>query len=254
MPKLSYIEDQGLRQTLIKLFGKKQKKNRKIVNQQRLYDDDDDDDDDEVDEYDGMTNGDVISSKIGLIPYDEWNYFERQFDLMVSLKEYLDEQYGGDYSYFPRGYTALPSLGYRRLFRLIQDFGGRTIIAGRFGMDITERKTEKMTTWGREYAFDLGDLKWGAFDLETGITLMGIVRQQQMELEPPLDFSNPSHKHISMPSAAVILRLGSQGQILHKKILQYGGYENVGRRLGLAIDYKKVASSSKVNSFLDSLE
>mmetsp|Transcript_58852 Transcript_58852/g.143968 ORF Transcript_58852/g.143968 Transcript_58852/m.143968 type:complete len:183 (-) Transcript_58852:42-590(-) len=180
------------------------------------------------------------------------DYFERQFDLMVSLKEYLDEQYDGDYSYFPRGYTALPSLGYRRLFRLIQDFGGRTIIAGRFGMNTTEMKTEKKTTRRLEYALDLGDLKWGAFDLETGIILMGIVRQQQMELEPPLDFSNPSQKHISMPSPSVILRLGTQGQMLHKKILQYGGYENIGRRLGLAIDYKKVTSSSTINKYFDS--
>lgn len=239
MPRLKDINDEGLRQTLIKMFGKDRKKNQQ--QQQFRYDDNED-------EYDGMKNGDVVSSKIGLIKFDEWNYFERQFDLMVSLKEYLDENCDGDYRYFPRGYVSLPSQGYHRLFRLIQDFGGRKIIAGRFGMKTGTGTSRKRSKQGRQkdtnaYSsssmteFHISDLSWGPFDLETGIVILGIVRQRQMELEPPLD---PNNNRISMPSPSAILTLGGvHGQELHNKILRYGGYENVGRRLGLAIDYKK---------------
>jgi hypothetical protein len=133
---------------------------------------------------------------------------------MISLKLYCDEHCGGDSSVFPQ-YVRLREEGYGRLFRLIQDYGGRQFVAARFGMvhDSVDRK-------------DPFDLNWGPFDLEFGISLLNFVRQKQMELEPPL-----RHPAIFMPTQSALLTStdATVGKYLDRKILEYGGYENVAR-------------------------
>jgi hypothetical protein len=150
---------------------------------------------------------------MGLIPHHEWMYLERQHDLMISLKDYCNEHLGGDLSTFPSGVRVKKEDG--RLFQLITDYGGRKFVAARLGM--THDYMDKRERF---------DLNWGPFELEFGISLLSFIREDQMQQEPPL-----RHPAIFIPTQAKLLSTpdGSVGEYLNKKILEYGGYENVAR-------------------------
>ena len=153
----------------------------------------------------------------GLIEYREWNYLERQHDLMITLREYADANLDGNYTILP-SYSRLRDEGSTQLLAFIQSFGGHKFVAGKFGMqnEVTERNVQ--TTWN-----------WGPFDLEYGIALMDFVRNDQMQKNPPI--SDPA---IFMPTRKQFLDLGgSHGRYLHEKTMEFGGYESVARRLGL---------------------
>lgn len=228
MPRLSEL-DMDLRLALIKTFDNNVSSGG--TDDQQVFSGSSDD---------SSTTSDKICRQAGLIPYREWHYFERQLDLMVSLKEYLDEHCGGDYTVFPP-YTTLPLQGYDRLFRLIQDFGGRRFVAGRLGLHYRQNTstTKQQQSTNRGYqavngSYDtvdaMGDLNWGPFDLQFGILLLGTVREEQMRLKPPL---RRQQRSISMLSPTQILAKGERGRYLHAKMEAFGGYENVARRLGL---------------------
>jgi hypothetical protein len=164
-------------------------------------------------------SSELLRQETGLVPFHEWNYFEGQYDLMLTLREYCDEHLEGDYSVFPQ-VSHLREQGQGRLVRLIQENGGSIMIASRLGMIYRPSK-----------------LSWGSFDLEFGIALMGFLRGRHLRSNPPL------HKAgIFMPTRAEVLNLGTDGleENLHEKITRYGGYENVARRLGLAWEVSKL--------------
>jgi hypothetical protein len=154
-----------------------------------------------------------LRQETGLVSFHEWKYFEGQHDLMLSLREYCDEHFVGDFSLFPR-VSRLREEGQGRLVRLIQDYGGSKMIASRLGM-----------------IYRSSNLNWGPFDLEFGIDLMGFIRRDHLHRTPPLRRSG-----IFMPTRAELLKPGMDGLggKLHEKIMRYGGYENVARRLRLA--------------------
>lgn len=159
-----------------------------------------------------------LQQDAGLVPVHEWKYFERQFELMLALQEYCDEHFDGDYSKFPTVFQLQKGEGHARLVRLIQDHGGSNIVALRFGMTLPHR----ISSWS---------LNWGPFDLECGIALMGLVRNDHLQRIPPL---RPAG--IFMPTRTALLEIGKDGlgERLDEQIMNYGGYENMARRLGLA--------------------
>lgn len=210
MPRLGELEP-GLRMAIVKHYGRDPKK---------------------------------ICREVGLVPFREWNFIERQHDLMITLRDYLDVRYGGDYTAFPQ-YVRLRKEGQLRLFRLVQDFGGRRFVAERFGMRHRRPTPTPAAVNGKNgVGAACPEMNWGPFDLEFGIALLGFVRRQQMRLEPPL-----RHPVIAMPTREQLLLSssgedgggsgddegceGTTGAYLDQKIVEYGGYENVARRLGL---------------------
>ena len=237
---------------------------------------------------------DQLCCDAGLIPYYEWRYIEGQHDLLISLKEYIDDKNNNDndndnhtgmqpsspsssssilpdYTIFPSGYsTTWRNDGYKSLFRLVQDYGGVDFVSGRFGMMKESKKNKKNK---RSYMY------WGTFDIEFGILLMEYIRLDQLQKVPKMSLkmnnNNSIYKSsrsntICMPTkkellsksklspSSILLLLkkkvhfvsleqdGHQqeqqetqspslmwGEYLHTKIIEYGGYENVARRLGL---------------------
>lgn len=163
----------------------------------------------------------AICKKAGLIPPKEWHYMEGLYELMIELKAYSDEFFNGDYSLFPKVCT-LDEQGYERLHSLIGYFGGQKFVAQRLGMlhassleDGTANRTQ---------------LNYGKFDLEFGINLLEFVRQESMKKTPPLKYPI-----IAMPTFRDLLNSDDEQAVkLDSKIDEYGGYENVARRLGLA--------------------
>jgi hypothetical protein len=160
-----------------------------------------------------FSSPETLCSVAGLIPFREWNYLERQHDLMICLRNYADINYGGNYTIFPE-YSALQREGEIHLYRLIQDFGGHSFVSSRLGMHF-EKKTDSQ-------------MNWGPFDLEYGIALMNFVRNGQMEKTPPLKETT-----VCMPTRSQLGEVGSRGKTLDEKTMEYGGYESVARRLGL---------------------
>lgn len=114
-----------------------------------------------------------ITKAAGLIPSNEWNFFEKQFQLFEELRSYLllhDNEYilqkEKNIYYEP----LLPSVedmktnNADKLIVLIKNFGGRKLVASRLGLRL--RKVEKKKT----AVFQ--DIYWGPFNLDIAIELM----------------------------------------------------------------------------------
>lgn len=170
---------------------------------------------------------DAICKKAGLIPCREWHYLEGLCELMVELSAYCDEFFDGDYTKFPTVYT-LDKQGYGRLKSLIGYFGGQKFVAQRFGMVPFSSKDDGSSS-------QKDQISWGKFDLKFGIDILGFVRNENMTKDPPLNYPI-----LVMPTFVDLLKSDDQEAVkLDLKINEYGGYENVARRLGLAYEPNK---------------
>jgi hypothetical protein len=168
---------------------------------------------------------DKVTKVAGMVPFRDWHYLEGQLELLLELKRYCDEHCMSDYSLFPC-VSSLPQVGYRRLHSLIQIYGGRKFLASRLGMS-TRTSIHRMSESMR--------LDWGRFDLEFALRLLLFVRADQLRRTPPLRFKQQNMPiSIYIPSEARLCAAGAEGLWLREKIVDYGGYENVARRLGLA--------------------
>lgn len=161
--------------------------------------------------------GNVVQTVAGLVPYHEWYYLEGQLELLLKLRDYMKE-------YPPNAnHTATPTFPVTSrirqrqpdLYRLVQYFGGRTYLAAKLGFS--------SGTTPEVYQF-------GPFDMEVAISLLQFVRDQHATQRPPC--RRPT---LCMPSASQLR--DAQRPDLHASIVRYGGYENVARRLGLALVY-----------------
>lgn len=196
-----------------------------------------------------------ITRMAGMIPFREWYYFEGQYELLTLLKAYLDEFHNGNYAVFPcvseiqrrcRGNNASTHV---KLHSLIQFYGGRKFLSARLSMKNPHRdgssannnKNKKSMVGDASFL----DMNWGPFDLDFGIRLLAFIRQDLMRKSPPMQ-----RPVIAMPTRSKLLKaknktdstldkssddgIQDEGAWLDKKIQEYGGYENVARRLGLA--------------------
>jgi hypothetical protein len=177
-----------------------------------------------------------ICRTAGMISYQEWFYFEGQLELLSELKRYLDEYANGDYTKFPT-VSDIKRNGYDQLHNLIQYYGGRKFLSARFNMSTTTKKSAAgIPTTGRNVNVrcsatdDETMIKFGLFDLIFAIRLLNFVRIDQVKRSPPLQSAV-----IAMPSRAKLLSSANDGVWLDSKIDEFGGYENVARRLGLAL-------------------
>jgi hypothetical protein len=159
-----------------------------------------------------------ICRMAGMVPFSEWHYFEGQLELLSELKRYLDEFADSDYTAFP-SVSDIQRNGYEQLHALIQYYGGRKFLAARLSM----------TGVPQVAGDDFADMNWGPFDLEFAVQLLCFVRQNQLHKNPPLQ--NPA---LVMPSQTKLLASGSDGVWMDCRVQDFGGYENVARRLGLA--------------------
>jgi len=161
---------------------------------------------------------DRICEQAGMIPYKEWFYFEGQLELLLELQRYCDEYESSNYSQFP-SVSDIRRNGYAHLHSLVQFYGGKKFLALRFGMISTPRSTETGYL----------EMNWGPFDLKFASELLSFIREDQLKKNPPL-----RRKAIGIPSESKLLANSSRGSWLVAKIQEFGGYENVARRLGLA--------------------
>jgi hypothetical protein len=161
---------------------------------------------------------DSVCRRAGMIPYKDWSYFEGQLALLLELKEYCNAYHAGDYSTFPC-VTDIARNGHERLYALIQSYGGRSFLSAKLSM-----------TANHNYGTRSDCISFGAFDIDFASQLLLFVREDQLRKNPPLQ-----HRVIAMPSANKVKERCSDGEWIHDKIMEFGGYENVARRLGLAI-------------------
>ena len=177
----------------------------------------------------------------GMVPYREWYYFEGQLELLMELKAYLDKHCNADYRSFPTA-TDIQRNGYDQLYALIQYFGGRKFLGARLGMTMQTNRGGSGHDSDDQSKSTL--LRFGAFDLAFAVRLLQFVRQDHLKRRPPLQYPV-----LAMPSRAKLLAIGGEeGAWLDAKIGEFGGYENVGRRLGLALFADKTASTTTATS------
>jgi hypothetical protein len=173
-----------------------------------------------------------ICRTAGMVSYQEWFYFEGQLELLNELKRYLDKYANGDYTQFPT-VSEIKRNGYDQLHTLIQYYGGRKFLSARLNMSIQKGNSTTRRNASLRSNINIDDdtiVKFGLFDLIFAIRLLNFVRMDQLKRSPPLQ--SPV---IAMPSRTKLLRTAIDGVWLDSKIDEFGGYENVARRLGLAL-------------------
>ncbi len=194
----------------------------------------------------------TIVSAAGLVPFKEWRFFESQlqvsssldffvsiehiaplakilmldmnryafnlifsflllFKLFVELKRYLQLYRNGSEKYFPEPKEIIAN-GHEELASLIQKHGGKVLLSQKLDMRLSS---------------DIDKLVWGPLTLDFAIELLHFIRSQFLQMSPPL-----LYPIICMPSEKDLIRCGQEKLV--RQVAEFGGYENVARRLGLA--------------------
>ena len=176
---------------------------------------------------DGFHNNGGIHADAGLIPYQEWRFFESQLQLFVELENYLSIYHNDSEDIFPEPADVLMN-GHTNLHDLIRIHGGKTMLAQKLDMkfDTTNENDPIDSNLKKDYQ------SWGPFSLRFAIELLHFIRSRYLLLNPPLSCSQ-----ISMPYENDLLRCGHEK--LSIQVSKFGGYENVARKLGLLFFYDK---------------
>lgn len=166
-----------------------------------------------------------ICERAGLIPYNEWRYFENQLELYMELDNYLRLYHNNTRTDFPRVGEILQN-GNERLYDLVMNFGGGKLVACKLDMRYAAETSVTL----------FQGISFGRFSLDFAVKLLQFVRLGVMEQSPPLQ--NPM---LRMPSVADLIR-ANQKQIAID-VMSFGGPENVARRLGL--DFSTIKTDRK---------
>jgi hypothetical protein len=133
---------------------------------------------------------------------------------------------GGSEDAFPKS-AHIQANGHDRLYDLIMEYGGRKLIAQK--LDMTFQANTKIGIFS--------GMTFGSFSLDFAVRLLTVIRLEMMKADPPLD--NPK---IKMPTTAWLL--GEGHDILATEVKQYGGHENIARRLNLEFDRKEAMADA----------
>ena len=165
----------------------------------------------------------VICDMNAMIMPQEWEYFESFYILLCKLDAYFERFHQGNSQIFPP-LKEFNENNMNDLSSLIQKHGGRKMVANRLGI-------------GLKSYYNVATLStWGEFSFEFALEMITFVRSQLYKLEPSFVVQqNRKTRTINMPTQDELCRHGQIGRLLDQKIMKYGGYEVVGRRLGLNV-------------------
>lgn len=151
----------------------------------------------------------------GLVPFQEWRCFESQLQFLVELRRYLELYHGGD--------EIMPEdCDNERLQDLMRMLGGKVLLSQKYSLPLQwETRSDDTTT------ITASGVDFGLFSLEYAIELLCFVRSSYLDLSPPL-----ASPQMRMPSIEDLRRCGRND--LADQTIEFGGLENVARRLGLA--------------------
>lgn len=181
-----------------------------------------------------------ICNHHNLIPYREWSYFESIYQLISQLNSTFFNSENMTTTINRDGVRkqalVFPKISelkqHTELFQLVQRHGGRRNVARRFGIALSrgdEKSRQRDESLSNYYTY-------GPFSFTFALSLLAFLRQKMTNMQPKQKRANGSHCHmsISIPTKEELLEdAGENGKLLHGQILEYGGYENVARRLGL---------------------
>lgn len=184
---------------------------------------------------DGFHNSGGIQTDAGLVPYQEWRFFDSQLQLYVELENYVSIYHNSSEEIFPEPVDVLMN-GHTNLHDLIRIHGGKTMLAQKLDMQLCDNSVNDSTD-SYQTSTTMSNIKkdyqsWGPFSLRFAIELLHFIRSRYLLLNPPLSCS-----HISMPYESDLLRCGHESLAI--QVAQFGGYENVARKLGLLFFYDK---------------
>lgn len=179
-----------------------------------------------------------ICNHHNLIPYSEWSYFESIYQLVSQLNStffYTENITTTNRDGVRKQLLVFPKISelkqHTELYQLVQRHGGRRNVARRFGIALSRGEEE---CYQRDES--LSNYTYGPFSFTFALSLLAFLRQKMANMQPKQRSANGSQcdMSISIPTKEELLEdAGESGFFLHKQILEYGGYENVARRLGL---------------------
>ncbi|KAG5178113.1 hypothetical protein JKP88DRAFT_350472 [Tribonema minus] len=205
---------------------------------------------------------DMVAGRHALVPHSQWAYFDKHLSVLKDLQSYI-EQFGVS-GYMPP-LKELDANGFSRLRDGIAWAGGAKLLAAKLDMQLTPRnhrptepppKVKGLTAMvatdpeamaaAAAAAADSGQLwggvVWGDFDLDFAVDLMEYVKSQSYRRE--LGEASPAVRRgeafpwwdseITMPFRTDLLADRQTKLVL--KIEEYGGFENVARRLQLVYE------------------
>jgi len=164
---------------------------------------------------------DNLCTETNLISFHEWNYFENQLSLFHSLRDYITTN-NLNKDHFPKLSNVRQT--HPLLFKHIQQYGGKKLLSRRLDMCLGKNNSAKLQ-------FD--DLNYGKFSLDFGIEIMEYVHDNLLQYDPPFEVERKDvlSSVIAMPSEEILVLDGREDLV--EKVMLYGGFESVARRLGL---------------------
>ena len=141
--------------------------------------------------------------------------FESQLQFLLELRRHLELYHGGA--------EIMPEdCDNKRLEDLIRILGGKVLLSQKYSLPFQwEARSDDTTT------ISASGVDFGRFSLDYAIELLCFVRTSYFDLSPPL-----ASPEMRMPSIEDLRRCGRND--LADKTIEFGGLENVARRLGLA--------------------
>lgn len=153
--------------------------------------------------YGGST---VVASRFGLLPSEEYAYFFEFYNLLRELKAYQEAT--GQVGCMP-SLARMKRDGRPDIVRLIRKHGGQNVLAARLDLRLERER--------KPY------LRWGDFDIDFAIDLLNASQVVALETGHNL--------LLVLPTEEELAALGRSD--LAAQIVQFGGREDVARRLGM---------------------
>jgi hypothetical protein len=178
----------------------------------------------------------ALCHRLMLVPPREWMEFESFSSLLQDLLQYCESH--GCVGVMPR-LVDLDSNGCSSLRVRIAQNGGRKLLARKLNMVLDSNSVGAGTDGAGPGFGSLGGVSFGDFDLHFAVELLGYIRDFHVNRplglpSGPVRRKEASHEwdsHIAMPFRTDLLKDRKVDLVL--KIEEYGGFENVARRLGL---------------------
>jgi len=165
----------------------------------------------------------AVADRYGLVPYKEWIHFEKTYTIVRDLLDYL-QHYHNTTEYLPTQ-KVMKENGAEDLNYRLMVYGGRKVTARRFGLKLT----------GKSASYN-DFVNFGNFSIEFALELLEHIKSVYYKTPIGSLYMDilGEYSLIKIPSAEELQEAGREDLI--EKIEEYGGFENVARRLRLHYD------------------
>ncbi|CAM9477705.1 unnamed protein product [Chrysoparadoxa australica] len=173
-----------------------------------------------------------VAKQVNVVPYGEWGPFLCDYRCLAQLQEYI--RLHGTHGSMPR-LKDMVTNGYSKLRDSIARMGGRKLVAAKMDLLLEGSASEYLSDGSIRAVMD-GNVQcvYGRFDLDFAVSLMEQIMDGHRARVPGETSSESGAAdscmyEVALPSRSDLLQAGREDLV--SSIEEYGGWENVARRM-----------------------